>query len=461
MNIKKYVGDKEFYKMVLLIAIPIMIQNGITNFVSMLDNIMVGQIGTDAMSGVAISNQFIFIFNIFIFGAISGPGIFSAQFYGNDDHEGVRQTFRFKLILCGIITAIGMFVIGIFRQELISLFLHEGSTSGNIAETLRYGSGYIAIDIIGLIPFAVTQSYSSTLRETGETILPMKAGITAVCINIVFNYLFIFGKMGLPVMGAYGAALATVISRFVECFIVVMWTHRHKEKNKFIVGAYKNFKIEKNLAKHIILRGTPLVMNEGLWAMGMSTLNSIYSHGGLAIVAAINISSTISNVFNIVYIALGSSISIIVGQLLGAGKMEEAKDTDTKLIAFAVVSCVVFGSILALVSQFFPRIYNTTEEVRYYASYFILIVALCMPLEAFMNAAYFTLRSGGKTFITFLFDSVSIWAISIPFAYILMTFTSMNIILIYLCCQLISIIKCIIGYVLVKRGVWINNIVIK
>ena len=141
--------------------------------------------------------------------------------------------------------------------------------------------------------------------------------------------------------------------------------------------------------------------------------------------------------------------------------MEEAKDTDTKLIAFAVVSCVVFGSILALVSQFFPRIYNTTEEVRYYASYFILIVALCMPLEAFMNAAYFTLRSGGKTFITFLFDSVSILAISIPFAYILMTFTSMNIILIYLCCQLIRIIKCIIGYVLVKRGVWINNIVIK
>lgn len=115
---------------------------------------------------------------------------------------------------------------------------------------------------------------------------------------------------------------------------------------------------------------------------------------------------------------------------------------------------------MSLISPFFPKIYNTTDEVRHYASYFILIIAMCMPLEAFMNASYFTLRSGGKTFITFLFDSVSIWVISIPFAYILMNFTSIGIVTIYLLCQLISIIKCIIGYVLVKKGVWINNIVV-
>ena len=194
--------------------------------------------------------------------------------------------------------------------------------------------------------------------------------------------------------------------------------------------------------------------------MGMSALNAIYSRGGLAVVAGLNISNTVSNVFNIVYIALGSSVSIIVGQLLGAGKMEEAKDTDTKLIVFSVVSCIGFGLFMSLISPFLHKIYNTTDEERHYASYFILIIAMCMPLEAFMNASYFTLRSGGKTFITFLFDSVSIWVISIPFAYILMNFTSIGIVTIYLLCQLISIIKCIIGYVLVKKGVWINNIVV-
>ncbi|MDD6795933.1 MAG: MATE family efflux transporter [Clostridiaceae bacterium] len=460
MRINKFIGDKKFYKMVLFIAVPIMIQNGITNFVSMLDNIMVGQIGTDAMSGVAISNQFIFIFNLFIFGAISGPGIFGAQFYGNKNYEGIKQTFRFKLILCGIISFVGIFIMGVFRHELISLFLHEGSITGSIEETLKYGSGYILIDIIGIIPFAVMQCYSSTLRETGETIVPMKAGIVAVMVNLIVNYLLIFGKFGFPQLGAYGAAIATVISRFIECGIVVTWTHRNKIKNKFIVGVYRNFKIEKNLAKQILIKGTPLFINEGLWAMGMASLNAIYSHAGLAIVAGINITSTISNVFNIVYIALGSSISIIIGQLLGAGKMEEAKKTDTKLIFFSVVSCVFIGLIMAFISQVFPKIYNTTDEVRYYASNFIRILAFCMPLEAFMNASYFTLRSGGKTFITFLFDSISLWVISIPFAYVLMNFTALPIIIIYLLCQLISIIKCIIGYILVKKGIWINNIVV-
>lgn len=460
MKIRKYVGDKKFYKMVLLIALPIMIQNGITNFVSMLDNIMVGQIGTDAMSGVAIANQFIFIYNLFIFGAISGPGIFGAQFYGNKNYEGLRQTFRFKLILCSLISIVAIFIMGTFRHELISLFLHEGSSTGNIAETLKYGSGYLAIDIIGIIPFAIMQCYSSTLRETGETIVPMKAGMAAVAVNLVFNYLLIFGKCGFPHLGAYGAAIATVISRFVECAIVVYWTHKHKERNEFIIGAYKNFKIERSLSKHIIKKGTPLFVNEGLWAMGISTLNATYSHAGLAVVAGINITSTISNVFNIVYIALGSSISIIIGQLLGAGKMKEAKETDTKLIFFSVASCVALGALLFTIAPLFPKIYNTTDEVKYFATNFIRIIAICMPLEAFMNAAYFTLRSGGKTFITFLFDSISLWVISIPFSYVLVNFTNVPIIPIYFLCQFISIIKCIIGYILVKRDVWINNIVV-
>ena len=459
MDIKKYIGNKQFYRMVLMIAVPIMIQNGITNFVSMLDNIMVGQVGTDAMSGVAISNQFIFIFNLFIFGAISGPGIFSAQFYGNNDDEGVRQTFRFKLILCTIIAVCGLWIMGCYREQLVSMYLHDGSISGNIAETLKYGTGYLAIDILGLIPFVIMQCYSSTLRETGETILPMKAGIAAVIVNLVFNYILIFGKFGFPCLGVYGAAIATVLSRIIECLIVVIWTHKHKENNKFIINAYKNFKIEISLIKEMILKGIPLLINEGLWAMGMAALNAIYSRAGLAVVAGINICSTLTNVFNIVYIALGSSISIIVGQLLGAGKMKEAKETDTKLIVFSVLSCIIFGVLMAAIAPVFPRIYNTTEEVRRYATAFILVIAMCMPLEAFMNASYFTLRSGGKTLITFFFDSFSMWVIIIPFAYVLMRCTDLNIVIVYLMCQLISILKCIIGYILVKKGVWINNIV--
>ena len=192
MNIKRYVGDKKFYGMVLTIAIPIMIQNGITNFVSLLDNIMVGQIGTEQMSGVAIVNQLIFVFNLCIFGAISGIGIFGAQFFGKKDYEGVRQTFRFKMLLCLALSIIVIMFFKGFSEVLISLFLHDGSNTGDIKETLFFGKEYLNVMLLGLIPFAINQTYSSTLRETGETVIQMKAGIVAVLANLCINYVLIF-----------------------------------------------------------------------------------------------------------------------------------------------------------------------------------------------------------------------------------------------------------------------------
>lgn len=460
MKTNKFIGDKKFYKMVLMVALPIMIQNGITNFVSMLDNIMVGQIGTEQMSGVAIVNQLMFVFNICIFGGISGAGIFGAQFYGSGNHEGVRNAFRFKLIVCGLMTLIGIVTFTGWGSTLISNFLHEGGDVGDVHRTLSYGKEYLRIMVLGLIPFAIMQSYSSTLRECGETILPMKAGIIAVIVNLLFNYVLIFGKLGAPALGAAGAAIATVIARIVECLVVVIWTHKHVEQNKFIVGAYRHFRIPPHLAKVIFIKGFPLMLNEALWSMGMATMTQSYSVRGLPVVAALNISTTISNVFNIVFIALGSSVAIIVGQLLGANKKEEAKETDTKLIFFSVVSCIFIGLIMLFVAPVFPSIYKTEEEVRVLAKDFIMIAALCMPLFAFNHASYFTLRSGGKTIITFLFDSVFVWVVSIPVAYYLTRYTGIHIVAVYFICQSLELIKCFVGYILVKKGIWIQNIVV-
>lgn len=175
---RKYVGDRRFYKMVLLVAIPIMVQNGITNLVSLLDNIMVGRIGTEQMSGVAIVNQLMLVYNICIFGAVSGAGIFGAQFYGKGDHEGVRYAFRFKLIVCLALSAVWMAVFFAFGGTLVQYFLHEGTGAGDIEATAGYAREYLLAVMPGMIPYAIAQSYTQTLRETGETILPMKAGVT-------------------------------------------------------------------------------------------------------------------------------------------------------------------------------------------------------------------------------------------------------------------------------------------
>lgn len=445
--------------MVLLVAVPIMIQNGITNFVGLLDNVMVGQVGTEQMSGVAIVNQLIFVYSLCIFGGLSGAGIFGAQFYGQDNQAGVRDTFRFKIWIGIIITVIGFIIFGLLGDFLIQSYLSGEANQENVAIALNYGKQYLWIMMIGIIPFCVVQIYSSTLRETGETVLPMTAGIIAVAINLILNYILIFGKLGLPVLGVAGAAIATVVSRFIECAIVVIWTHAHKEKNIYVMGLYKSLRVPSWLTRKIMVKGMPLLVNEAFWAAGMAMLLQCYSVRGLNVVAGMNISNTIANVFNIVFIALGSSVAIIVGQLLGAGKMEEAKDTDTKMIAFSVAICVLIGIVMAVIAPFFPRMYNTSDEVRNLAEWFIIVAAIFMPQQAFMHAAYFTLRSGGKTIVTFFFDSVFVWVVSIPLAFVLCRYTSMNIVLIYFCCQGIDIIKCVIGFVLVKKGIWLQNII--
>lgn len=458
---RKFIGDSTFYRRTLKVVIPIIIQNGITQFVNLLDNIMVGQVGTEAMTGVAIVNQLIFVFNLCIFGAVSGAGIFGAQFFGRSDHDGLRYTFRFKVIITGLLSVVGISIFMFFDDTLISLFLRGEGNAENITAALNYGKTYLAIMSIGLVPFAAVQVYSGTLRETGQTVIPMKSGIAAVFTNLIGNYILIFGKFGAPALGAEGAAIATVISRFVELGIIVVWTHNHKDVNKFIVGAYRSLHIPADLCRKIMVKGTPILANEALWSAGMSVLTQCYSVRGYEVVSAINISSTISNLFAIVTMALGSSISIIVGQVLGSGDMHAARDTDNKLIAFSLLCSIGCGILMIIAAPYIASAYNVSEAVKSLAAQFLVIAACAMPIRAFCNSCYFTLRSGGKTLITFLFDSVSIWTMSVPLAYCLAHFTSMHIVMLYLCCNAVELIKCAIGFVFVKKGDWLKNLVVE
>ena len=193
---KKLIGTKDFYKSVMAIAFPIMIQNGISNFVNLLDNIMIGRVGTEQMSGVSIVNQLMFVFILCLFGTVSGAGILGAQYYGQKNMTGVRDVLRIKIIIASAAMLMAVAVFMFFDTNLISFYLHEGSKEGDLAATLYYGKEYLRIMLIGLPPFAIEMSYSSTLRESGETKVPMRASVMAVFINLVLNYILIFGKFG-------------------------------------------------------------------------------------------------------------------------------------------------------------------------------------------------------------------------------------------------------------------------
>lgn len=456
---KKFIGDKAFYRYLIFLAFPMIVQNGITSFVSFLDNIMVGQIGTEPMSGVAIVNQLFFVFNICIFGGVSGAGIFSAQFFGKGDYEGQKYTFRFKLYACLLITAIACVLFHFLDEPLISLYLSDEGSVGNTRLALSYGKEYLAIMILGLLPFAVSQTYVSTIRETGQTFVPMVSGIVAVITNLVLDYVLIFGAFGAPELGVAGAAIATVIARYTECLIVVIWAHRHPDKNPYLIGVYKGLCIPGSILADIFRKGLPLMFNEMLWAVGMAVIVQCYAVRGLEVVAAQNISSTISNLFNIVYLQLGNCISIVVGQKLGAGQLEEAKDADNKIIFFDVACCACISVIMILLGGLFPEIYKTEPGIKALAKNFIIISAMAMPLCAFSHCSYFTLRSGGKTIVTFLFDSVYTWVVMIPYAFVLSRFTTLSITMVFFLVSFTEIIKVIIGFFMIKSNVWLQNIV--
>lgn len=454
-----FIGDRKFYRTVLALVLPVIAQSLITNLVNLLDNVMVGQVGTAQMSGVAIANQLIFVFNLAIFGAVSGASIYGAQFAGAGDWEGLRQTFRFKLLIAIGITAVAVCVMALFAEPIISLYLKGEGAAADAAAMLSYGKQYLSVMVFGLLPFALTQCYSGTLRETGKTVLPMLAGIAALLVNLIFNYLLIYGKFGFPELGVEGAAIATVLSRFVELGIVVIYTHARKKAFFFMKGVYSTFRIPRKLAGSIALKSLPLLANELMWSLGMTTLMQIFSTRGLMVVAGLNIASTITNLFNVFLFSIGTAVAVMVGQALGANNITLAKRYVWKLTFFSVSICVIIASALAIFSGSISHIYKASEDVRQLAAVFMRTSALYMAFNAVTHCCYFSMRSGGKMFMTVLFDSVYTWAVCVPYAFLMVHYTGLSIEIVYPLCYLTDMLKSIIGVFVIRRGHWAKNII--
>lgn len=454
---KKLFGTKKFYKMALFIALPMMIQNGLTSCVNLLDNLMVGSLGTESMTAVSIANQLLFVFQLTVFGGVSGAGIFSAQFFGKGDDDGVRYTMRFKFIVTMLLACAAAILFATTGDRLIELFLYADDVNDVDlcrSEALRY----LNIMLLTTFPFALTQVYGDTLRSCGHTVVPMYAGVAAILVNLVFNYLLIFGKFGFPALGVQGAAIATLMARVAETAILICWTHLHAKQYSFIVGVWRSLYIPAGLVKHIAVKGLPLLFNEVFWSLGMTFMAQCYSTRGLSAVAAYQICQTVWQLFTIVAFALGSSVGIIVGQKLGAGELEDAKDYAAKLITFATLVAAACGVIMALFSPIFPQFYNTTHDVRTLATQMLVVMAMCLPLVAFTHSCYFTLRCGGKTMVTLLFDSVFVWAVCIPLSWILSRYTDIPMFRLYCLCQLPELVKCLLGFFMVKSGTWAQDL---
>ena len=454
---KRLIGTKEFYKMALMIALPLMVQNALTSCVTLVDNLMVGSLGTESMTAVSIANQLMFVFQLTVFGGVSGAGIFTAQFFGRGDDQGIRYTMRFKLVVTSVLALGATVLFSAHGGGLLELFLHADEVT-DLELCRTQARDYLNIVIFTMFPFILTQCYGDTLRGCGHTVIPMAAGAAGIGLNIVLNYVFIFGHLGFPAMGVIGAAVATLIARCCECAVLVIWAHTHTRKYTFMKGVWRSLYVPGVLVRRITIKGLPLLFNEALWSCGMTVMAQCYSTRGLSAVAAYQICQTVWQLFTIVAFALGNSVGIIVGQKLGAGELEKAKDYAHKLIAFATFVAALCGLLLGLCGGWFPTLYNTSEEVRHLATQMLLVMGFTLPFLAFTHSCYFTLRCGGKTMVTMIFDSLFVWTVCIPLAWCLSRFTALPMLSLFFLCQIPEYLKCILGYVMVKRGSWAQDL---
>ena len=455
----RLIGNRQFYRSVLTLLIPIVIQQFISSFVSLLDNVMVGSLGTEAISAASIANSVLMVHMLAVFGGLSGASIFGAQFFGKGDFDGMRNTFRFKLYFIAAVTAIAVAVYVLFGSSFIASFLQGESNGGDMELTRALGEDYLHVMLWGLLPFGLAQIYSGTLREAGKTTAPMVAGIIAILTNLFLNWVLIYGNLGAPALGVKGAAIATVVSRYTEMAVIVIHAHRNTRRYPFLAGAYGSLHVPAGLVRRITRTGLPLLVNEILWSLGMTFINQFYSSRGLNAVAALNITGTAWNLFCVIMFAMGSAVSIMVGQRLGAGLMEEARDVDRKLIFLTEVIHIVMGLVMILCSPLVPLLYDVGPEVRDLTRRLLVVAGLALPVHSFAHVTYFTIRSGGRTVITFFFDAVYTWVVTVLLAFCLTRYTSLDILQIYFCVQVIDVVKLVIGLMMLRSDFWARNVV--
>ena len=322
----------------------------------------------------------------------------------------------------------------------------------------------VGVEYLRIVGFAypltvLSMAMASLLRCTDRVRVPLYGSIASVCTNICLNWVLIFGNLGAPAMGVRGAALATVISRYVELAIVVTHAHRNTDKYEFFRHAYRSGYVPPRLIGRIVRMGFPLLINEILWSLGMTLINQFYSTRGLNAVAALNITGTAWNLFCVIMFAMGSAVSIMVGQRLGAGELEEARDVDRKLIVLTEIIHILIGAAMIIAAPTVPKLYNVTPEVRDLTRRMLVIAGLSLPLHSFAHVTYFTIRSGGRTMITFLFDAVYTWAVTVTLAFCLTRLTDLPIVEIYFCVQFIDVIKLVIGLLMLRSDFWAQNVV--
>jgi putative MATE family efflux protein len=445
----KYIGDRQFYKTLFKVAAPLVLQQLITTSVQLVDNVMVGRLGEQSIAAVSVVNQLYFIVILITFGAMGGAGIFTAQFFGSKDFDKLKQTYRFKLMIGLGVAILSFLIFTFFGRSLISLF-----TSNE--DTINLALGYLSYARWSAFPWIIAVAIGNTFRETGITKPLLYISLVSITTNTILNYLLIFGNFGAPNLGVEGAAIATLIARFVEFGLT--WILLKKRGQHFDTTMKSVFAIDKKLLGGMIVMALPLMLNETLWSSGQTVFLYAYSTRGDQALAAMNITGAISQIVFVTFGAIATAVAVLVGNTLGRNELEEAKANSKKLFATAIMVAVVAGMILFTLSFFILNIYDVADITKQTAQFNIRINALFIPVYSFNVTLYFTLRAGGDTKSTVLMDAGYMWVIPVPVSLLLAYLTHLPVTMMFLIIQSLEIPKMLFGLTRYRMNRWVRNL---
>jgi putative MATE family efflux protein len=445
----KLLKDKTFLKEFFRVASPVILTSLVTFIVSFVDNFMVSSVSNEAISGVYAANQVTFIMDIAMFGMLEGAGIFIQQFVGAKDLLHEKAAFRIKIILTVIFLLVFIPIFYLGGPKMIWFYCHSDSEATLIQQE---GVTYLNLVILSFIPYSYGFIYTSSLRETGNAKDAILAGIGGLITNIIFNSILIYGFQ----MGVTGAAIATILARIVEMIMLIVISHHHHLD--FCDQAYKNFKLDKNLWKAILKKGVPLFINEIFWVSGMTMISLAYAQRN-EVLSALSIVNTMSNIFNIVFQGLSIAIGVMVGSALGANEFEKAIKTNRQIYYLGLIASLVGGILLIITSPYIPYLFQEVSlSQKTLATHLIQIYGMMMWAFCLVTLFYMTLKTGGKTLITFCLDSVLMWIVYVPTSWCLSKLTNLDILYLYLIVQSLDVLKSILGFILVHKRTWVQNI---
>lgn len=403
--------DKAFYTTLLKITIPIALQNLISASLNMVDTLMIGQLGEHSIAAVGLANEIFFLLNLFLFGICSGTGIFVAQFWGKEDIKSIRRVVALSL-LCGFgVAGVFTFMALAIPEKALGVFTRDMAV-------VKLGSSYLTIVGLSYVVTAVTYAYSFALRNTAKPKIPMIISAIAVLTNAVFNYLLIFGKLGFPEMGVRGAALATVIARALELCLILFVVYRY---NLPVATRFKDlFGIPASFIKRFFNTTIPVILNEGLWALGVTTYSVIFARMGTGVVAAVNIAATVERMAMVFFIGMSHACAFMVGNAIGIGDEEKAVSYAKKLAVVGPITALLAGLVVVGFSQQIISLFRVSDMVRVDARAVLIAAALVMPIRTFnwINIVG-VLRGGGDTRFSLFIDATAVWCVGVPMGYVL------------------------------------------